>query len=314
MKNNQFLKYGIYILLFLSANSLSSCNKASVTVSSDDTVVSHNFFYPGSTEWIFKQVDGKNLKMSVFLPDNYTDSEKTFPCIVIFHGGSWTEGDVSWHFPDCEYWSKRGIIAVSVDYRLKVRDNVVVPLECVKDAKSAIRFLRKNAKELKVDAEKIVGAGDSAGGQLAAATAMITDSKVNDDSYDLSISCIPNAVILWNPWFKCEKYLSPTYNVVKSLPPFIIFSGGSDPGIPVSEMVDFHESLKHVGNSSELYIGHEGKHGFCNGRNKNNRFFYWSLELEDQFLVKHGILSGTSVVNIPNGVLPLQENEYDKYD
>ena len=91
------------------------------------------------------------------------------------------------------------MIAASVDYRLKTRDKVRVPLECVKDAKSAIRFLRKNARLLKVDPDRIVAAGGSAGGQLAAATAMIDAKETNDDQYDLSISCKPNAVILYNP-------------------------------------------------------------------------------------------------------------------
>jgi len=45
-----------------------------------------------------------------------------------------------------------------------------------------------------------------------------------------------------------------------------------------------------------------------------NPFFYWSLELEDQFLVKHGILSGKSMVQVPIVVPLLQKNEYDKYD
>ena len=48
------------------------------------------------------------------------------------------------------------MIAVSVDYRLRERDNIQVPLECVKDAKSAVRYLRKNAQALKVDPNKIV--------------------------------------------------------------------------------------------------------------------------------------------------------------
>jgi len=44
----------------------------------------------------------------------------------------------------------------SVDCRLRTCDNVKAPLECVKDAKSSIRYLRKNAEKLKVDPDKIV--------------------------------------------------------------------------------------------------------------------------------------------------------------
>ncbi|MDH3583935.1 MAG: alpha/beta hydrolase fold domain-containing protein [Phycisphaerae bacterium] len=265
------------------------------------------------TRWTYKEVDGKRLQLSVFLPDGY-ESGTRFPTIVIFHGGIWNAGDVSWHFPDCDYWSRRGMIAVSVDYRLRDRDGVNVPLECVKDAKSAIRFLRKNAKKLKVDPNKVVAAGGSAGGHLAMATATLTNEKINDESFDLSISAVPNAIVLWNPWFKCEESLSPPKHIVKALPPVITFAGGKDKGIPVGEMKAFHEQLKQAANTSRLYVGKNGKHGFCNGRSGENPFFYWSLDLTDAFLVQQGILTGRSIVEIPKGVARLKSDEYDLID
>lgn len=262
--------------------------------------------------WSYKTVDGKNLQMSVFLPEGYGSGD-SFPAFVVFHGGSWRTGSPDMHYPDCAYWSRRGMIAISVDYRLKDRDGVEVPLECVKDAKSAIRFLRNNAVGLKVDPDRIVAAGDSAGGQLAAATAMTPDA--NDDCYKLSISCVPNAVILYNPYWVtgCPPELLPPNLVKKGLPPFIMFLGNQDQAIPVEGLKAFHDVMKTVGNNSEFYVGKGGKHGFCNGRNQRNPFFYWSLELEDQFLVKHGILTGHSRVQMPEGVKLLEQSDYDAY-
>ncbi|MFT5239071.1 MAG: acetyl esterase/lipase [Candidatus Promineifilaceae bacterium] len=112
--------------------------------------------------WTYKSVDGKDLQMSVFLPADY-ESGNQFSTFVVFHGGSWNAGDASWHYPDCRYWARRGMIAASVDYRLRDRDKIAVPLECVKDAKSAIRYLRKNATALKVDTDRIVVAGGGIG-------------------------------------------------------------------------------------------------------------------------------------------------------
>ena len=266
------------------------------------------------TMWTYKKIDGKELQLSVFLPEGYEDSKERFPTFVVYHGGSWAVGEANWHYPDCEYWASRGMIAVSVDYRLSKRDGVKVPLECVKDAKSAVRFLRKNAAELKVDPDKMVIAGGSAGGQLAAAMATLTSHETNDNCYDLSISCEPNAVILYNPYFKCEASLSPPNFLSTGLPPFITFLGDEDPAITVESLVDFHEALKAQGGASEFYVGKGGKHGLCNGRNPKNPYFYWSLELSDKFLVKHGILSGESLVTRPAGVKVLQpETDYDSY-
>jgi len=264
-------------------------------------------------QWAYKTIDGKDFLMDVFLPSGYADADESFPVMVIFHGGSWTVGETNMHWPDGNFWAKRGMIAVSVDYRLRHRDQVKVPLECVKDAKSAIRFLRANAKKLKIDPSRVVAKGDSAGGQLAAATATLTDPKTNDDCFDLSISCVPQAVILTCPWFKTSPAMCPPKHLREGLPPFLTFAGGADHAIPVSEMVEFHQALKAKSIPSELYIGNQGKHGFCNGRNPYNRFFYWSINLADQFLVKHGILEGVSNMTIPKEVKKLTVNDFQVY-
>ncbi|MGB1129661.1 MAG: alpha/beta hydrolase [Haloferula sp.] len=254
--------------------------------------------------WTYKVVDGKELKMSVFLPEDY-ETGGSFPAMVWFHGGSWRSGEANWHYPDCEYWAGRGMVAVSVDYRLKDRDGVEVPLECVKDAKAAVIHLRKHAGKLKIDADRIVVAGGSAGGQLAAATAMIRGAETYDDPTK-AVSCVPNAIILTNPWFKCQANLSPPEHVRDGLPPTITFIGDSDAGITVESLRAYDKALRAAGNASELYVGEGGKHGFCNGRNPKNPYFYWSLELSDRFLVKHGILSGESRVVVPEGVEKLE--------
>ena len=268
--------------------------------------------YPDA-QWAYKTIDGKDFLMDVFLPSGYADADESFPVMVIFHGGSWTGGEAKWHWPDGNFWAKRGMIAVSVDYRLRDRDQVKVPLECVKDAKSAIRYLRANAKKLKIDPSRVVAKGDSAGGQLAAATATLTDPKTNDDCFDPSISCVPQAVILTCPWFKTSPDMCPPKHLREGLPPFLTFAGGADHAIPVSEMEEFHQALKAKSIPSELYIGNQGKHGFCNGRNPYNRFFYWSINLADQFLVKHGILEGVSNMTIPKEVKQLTENDFQVY-
>jgi len=272
--------------------------------------------YIPDDKWIYKTVNGQELFHDVFLPEGYETSDDTYPAIVIFHGGSWQAGETSWHYPDCAYWAERGMVAISADYRLGKRDGIKeVPLECMKDAKSAIRYLRANAKKLKIDPDRIVAAGGSAGGQLAASLCMIDNKETAHTDDDFSYSSVPNAAILYNPFFKCPAELSPQSYVVENLPPMITFSGGKDPAINVDSLLAFQADLKAAGNHSITYIGHEGKHGLCNGRNPTNPFFYWSLNYADQFLIEHSILDGSPTVKIPEGVNSLKKDEdYTVYD
>ena len=258
--------------------------------------------------WTYKTVAGQDLTMDVFLPEGYGEPGRTFPFLVNFHGGSWDKGSPANHYPDCAYWAKRGMVAASAHYRLRTRDKVQVPLECLKDAKAAIRFVRAHAKELQIDPERIVVAGDSAGGMLAASTALI-ESDATSHPDDPEVSCVPNALILHCPYWQtgCTPELTPPNFVRPGLPPMILFLGDSDQAIPVESIKQFHESLKSKGNVSEFHLGIGGKHGFANGANPKNPFFYWVLGLQDDFLVRQGILAGTPAMERPPGVRELLE-------
>ena len=87
-------------------------------------------------------------------------------------------------------------MAISAEYRIK---NVhgTSPRECVKDGKSAVRYLRKNAAALGIDPDRIVAGRGSAGGHVAAATATL--SNYEESGEDLSVSSRPNAPVLFNP-------------------------------------------------------------------------------------------------------------------
>ena len=135
------------------------------------------------------------LKLYVFEPEDWKPTDKR-PAIVCFFGGGWTGGTPRQFLPQCKYLATRGMVAIAADYRVASRNHVKA-VDCVRDAKSAIRYVRKNAARLGVDPQRIVAAGGSAGGHLAAACGTI--AGFDEPNEDAGVSSRPNAMLLFNP-------------------------------------------------------------------------------------------------------------------
>lgn len=143
----------------------------------------------------YKTVGDVTLKLHVFEPTGLKTNDHR-PAIVLFFGGGWAGGDPKQFFQQARALADLGMVAFSANYRVKSR-NQTTPFECVKDAKSAIRWVRAHAAELGVDPNRIVAGGGSAGGHIAACTGLIAGSE--EAGENLKISSRPNAMILFNP-------------------------------------------------------------------------------------------------------------------
>lgn len=228
---------------------------------------------------LYKQADTTKLYLEVLKPSNF-DSAQTYSAVVFFFGGGWQTGNRSQFLHQAEYLAERGMVCFLADYRIETKHHTT-PFESLKDAKSAMRFVRKNAKQFSTDPNQIVAAGASAGGHLAAATAMI--DGFNDASDDLSISSKPNAMLLFNPVIDngpagygferidaAYKEFSPLHNIRTGLPPTLFLIGTKDHLIPLETAEYFTVSMKRAGNICELKL-HEGVgHGFFNYKNTEN--------------------------------------------
>ena len=92
------------------------------------------------------------------------------PLLVFFHGGAWVYGDLDSHDPPCRFLAERsGVRILSVDYSLAPEDPFPAGYD---DAVAAYRWVVENAAELDADALRLGVGGDSAGGNLAAVTAV----------------------------------------------------------------------------------------------------------------------------------------------
>lgn len=251
----------------------------------------------------YRKVGDTELKVWIFEPKS--KGAKPLPAIVFFFGGGWTGGSPMQFVPQCQHLASRGMVAMVADYRVSSR-NMVKPLECVGDAKACVRWIRANAGKLGIDPERIAAGGGSAGGHLAAATATLPGLEAAGQ--DLKVSCIPNALVLFNPAlvlapiadvnlegfisksnperFGCKpEEISPAHHVKKGTPPTIILHGKADRTVPYASAEKFADLMKKAGNRCDL-IGYEGEaHGFFNTKKMQE-----TLDAADGFLVSLGYL------------------------
>lgn len=254
---------------------------------------------------LYKQIDTTKLLMSIYHPEPIEPAKK-YPAMVFFFGGGWTSGSIQQFEPHAKYFSQRGMVCILVDYRVKNRQQTT-PFEALKDAKSAIRFIRENAAIMGVDPSKIIAAGGSAGGHLAAATALIDDYNENSDK--LTISCVPNALVLFNPVIDngpggygferigaAYKNFSPLHNIKTGVPPTIVFLGTNDNLIPIETAKYYQKAMEKVKSRSELYIYEGQEHGFFNY--KNFEYYKKTIAETDSFLQSLGYLNKEPLVEI----------------
>ncbi|MGH9847685.1 MAG: alpha/beta hydrolase, partial [Blastocatellia bacterium] len=186
---------------------------------------------PGADSRVYKTIGEVKLYLHIFRAAERPKAEK-LPAIVFFFGGGWNSGTVNQFVKHSEYLASRGMVAVVADYRVKSRHGVT-PLECVADAKSAIRWVRAHAGDFGIDPSRIAAGGGSAGGHLAAATALV--EGLDEKGEDLKVSSAPNALALFNPALDLSAPrlretigervmdISPLQRVRKGTPSTIIF-------------------------------------------------------------------------------------------
>ncbi|MDP1561776.1 MAG: alpha/beta hydrolase [Pirellulaceae bacterium] len=242
----------------------------------------------------YRQIDSTELKLWIF---GESDPKAPKPAMVFFFGGGWNSGSPDQFQNQARHFANRGMIAITADYRVKSRHGVKV-VECVKDAKAAIAWVRENAERLGIDPEKIAASGGSAGGHLAACTGTI--SGLGSDER-------PNAMILFNPactlapianWrptgakteLSVERLgvnadvISPAHHVGPHTPPTLILHGKKDTTVPYASVVAFESVMKQEDRPCKL-VGYDGAgHGFFN-RGEDYRK---TLAEADAFLVDLG--------------------------
>jgi len=110
---------------------------------------------------------GGRLRVRLYRPAGSV--ARLLPTVLYLHGGGWVIGSLEAYDLPCRFFCARsGCAVVAVDYRLAPEHKFPAALD---DAVAAFRWLAADSEELGIDPDRIVVAGDSAGGTLAAVVA-----------------------------------------------------------------------------------------------------------------------------------------------
>ena len=221
---------------------------------------------------IYKTVAGMDLTAAVHLPDKPAGGPR--PAMVFFHGGGWAGGTPQQFAAHAEWLAAHGAVGVLIQYRFidKTAESV---FDCMRDAHSAMRWVRAHADELGIDPHRIGAVGGSAGGHLAAVTAFIDCQEPDEDA---SVSSRPDVLALFNPvidttslGFGERRFPegsaeegSPVHHVQPGAPPTIVLCGRDDTTTPFENVERFQRAMAAAGNTCRL-VGYDGQpHGWFN--------------------------------------------------
>jgi acetyl esterase/lipase len=221
---------------------------------------------PGAETFIFKKVGETELRLHVVKPNDWRASDRR-PCLVSFFGGGWTSGNPAKSITYAKWATEYGLVGVAPDYRTRKRFDAK-PEDCVADGRAAVRWIQDHAKELGIDPAKIVVQGSSAGGHVAAWTA-IPDPVAPDLASDPVPSPAPvGLILLWpvtdtgtNGYGGPKRFgddetrannLSVTGRMPAKVPPTLVFHGTADATVKYANTEEFLVKMKTNGNECEL--------------------------------------------------------------
>ncbi|MBK1789565.1 alpha/beta hydrolase [Persicirhabdus sediminis] len=223
----------------------------------------------------YQSDDEYSQKLDLFLPKN--PSSDKVPCIIFIHGGGWRSHKRAWMEGHAKYVASQGYAAATIDYRML---NCATPLECLHDAKAAVRWVRAHAAQYGIDPDRLGASGGSAGAQLSTALATtngVVELEGEGGNQGVS-SAIQAAVGFATPamtgkrktwpnkkgnvlpdWFM---KVSPYHHVSADDAPIKFIHGAKDGLVKVEEAKDMFAAYQKLGIMSELEILPDEGHVF----------------------------------------------------
>ena len=196
------------------------------------------------------------------------------PGVVWFHGGGWNRGCPQQWLGYANAVAAAGYVCLLVEYRLSEKHHTG-PIDAAHDAAAAMVYARRHAAALGLDPRRLVAAGGSAGGQLAALCGtMAPHNPLGLDAATLA-DARPDGLILFNPVFDnspagygAERFgtrwqeFSPLHHLDARTPASLVLLGDDDVYLPVATARAWQEGLRRAGVYCQMEVYPGRRHGF----------------------------------------------------
>src|SRR5436190_3058667 len=250
--------------------------------------------YQVSPDIEYSAPGGESLKLDAHIPEG----KGPFPAIILVHGGGWTAGHKTVNFVKDLFpvLEQTGMAWFTIDYRLAPKH----PYPAARvDVESAVQWVKANARQYKVDPNKIVLMGESAGGHLVNLVGVKNDvgvaavvcfyGPIDMEVFSKKFESKPpdggmKSFFLLNDWGPAATAklheASPRTYLNKKTPPFLIIHGTSDTSVPYDQATLHVKLLKERHIPVELITVQDGTHGIMNWE-KDPRFHTYKQPMID---------------------------------
>jgi acetyl esterase/lipase len=200
--------------------------------------------------------------------------------VLAIHGGGWVNGTKERVVGSLVVpWLSKGCVVANVEYRLAA---VAPAPAAVEDVLKAAAWFRKNADRWKVDSNRIIAIGTSAGGHLALMTGLTPKSAkfgptgnvsavinfygITDVEDQLGGENMRKYAVTWvkeaDGRMELARRVSPISYIRKDVPPVLTIHGQVDETVPYEHGVRITKELRDAGADAEMISVPNGKHGF----------------------------------------------------
>ena len=228
---------------------------------------------------VYGRAAGVDLKLDAWIPA----TKGPHAAVIIVHGGGWEAGDKAhtWIRPLFAPLEQAGFAWFSIDYRLAPAHPWPA---CLDDTKTAVRWIRSQARRFGIDPNRIAVMGESAGGHLVnwigvdpdpalRVRAVVSfygisdfESRYRAQNSQLAknvrqLLAIPSAAAIDEAALAKLRAASPIHHVRRRMPPFLFIHGTADRGVPIEQSTVMCERMRQAGSRCEVLLIPGAPHG-----------------------------------------------------